>query len=112
MSWLLAILGIIALIILHELGHFVAAKAVGMRVERFSLFFPPILTEFGWDRGVTAGAFSFGFIVSAFMSPLIGRLMDRAADTEVGGAAADIAGHGRVDVRIARVRVTGEECGG
>ena len=26
---------------LHELGHFSVAKAVGMRVERFSLFFPP-----------------------------------------------------------------------
>jgi regulator of sigma E protease len=31
------------LIVLHELGHFTAAKAVGMRVERFSLFFPPLL---------------------------------------------------------------------
>ena len=31
--------------ILHELGHFAAAKAVGMRVERFSLFFPPILVS-------------------------------------------------------------------
>jgi MFS family permease len=49
----------------------------------FSLFFPPILSEFGWDRGVTAGAFSFGFIVSAFMSPLIGRLMDRAGPRAV-----------------------------
>ena len=35
----------------------------------FSLLFPPILDEFGWDRGVTAGAFSFGFLVSAVMSP-------------------------------------------
>src|SRR5688572_12686775 len=43
MSWLLAFLGFAALIILHELGHFTAAKAVGMRVERFSLFFPPLL---------------------------------------------------------------------
>src|SRR5918998_4656541 len=43
MSWLLAFLGFAALIILHELGHFVAAKAVGMRVERFALFFPPIV---------------------------------------------------------------------
>jgi regulator of sigma E protease len=43
MSWLLAFLGFAALIILHELGHFGAAKAVGMRVERFSLFFPPLL---------------------------------------------------------------------
>ena len=43
----------------------------------FSLFFPPILNEFGWDRGVTAGAFSFGFLVSAAFSPLLGRLVDR-----------------------------------
>ena len=42
MSWFLAFLGFAALIILHELGHFTAAKAVGMRVERFSLFFPPL----------------------------------------------------------------------
>ena len=43
MSWVIAFLGFCALIILHEAGHFAAAKAVGMRVERFSLFFPPIL---------------------------------------------------------------------
>ena len=43
----------------------------------FSLLFPPILEEFGWGRGVTAGAFSFGFLVSAVLSPSIGRLMDR-----------------------------------
>jgi regulator of sigma E protease len=43
MSWLLAFLGFALLIILHEAGHFFAAKAVGMRVERFSLFFPPLL---------------------------------------------------------------------
>src|SRR6201995_4804501 len=43
----------------------------------FSLFFPPIIDEFGWERGVTAGAFSFGFLVSAAVSPLIGRPMDR-----------------------------------
>jgi regulator of sigma E protease len=42
-SWFLAFVGFALLIILHELGHFAAAKAVGMRVERFSLFFPPIL---------------------------------------------------------------------
>jgi regulator of sigma E protease len=54
MSYVLAFLGFAALIILHEAGHFVAAKAVGMRVERFSLFFGPMLirrtigeTEYG-----------------------------------------------------------------
>jgi len=50
-SWVLTILGIVVLIVLHELGHFTAAKAVGMRVERFSLFFPPTL--FRVRRGET-----------------------------------------------------------
>jgi regulator of sigma E protease len=46
MAWVLTILGIMALIVLHELGHFAVAKAVGMRVERFSLFFPPTIARF------------------------------------------------------------------
>ncbi len=50
-SWVLTILGIVLLIVLHELGHFAVAKAVGMRVERFSLFFPPTL--FRVRRGET-----------------------------------------------------------
>jgi regulator of sigma E protease len=45
LSYLLAFLGFAALIILHEAGHFAAAKAVGMRVERFSLFFGPMLVK-------------------------------------------------------------------
>jgi MFS family permease len=43
----------------------------------FSLMFPPMVDEFGWDRGLAAGAFSFGFGVSALTSPITGRLMDR-----------------------------------
>src|SRR5574341_427482 len=51
---------------------------VGVNVRTaFSLLFPPILDEFGWERGVTAGAFSFGFLVSAALTPSLGRLMDR-----------------------------------
>jgi regulator of sigma E protease len=45
LSWFLAALGFMVLIVLHELGHFTAAKLVGMRVERFSLFFPPLLVR-------------------------------------------------------------------
>jgi regulator of sigma E protease len=45
LSWLLAFAGFALLVIFHELGHFSAAKAVGMRVERFSLFFPPTLVK-------------------------------------------------------------------
>ena len=43
LSFVLAFVGFALLVILHELGHFSAAKAVGMRVEKFSLFFPPTL---------------------------------------------------------------------
>ena len=43
----------------------------------FSLLFPPIIDEFGWNRGVTAGAFSFGFLIAAVLSPLLGRFMDK-----------------------------------
>ena len=45
MTWILTFIGFAALIILHELGHFTAAKAVGMRVERFALFFPPLIAR-------------------------------------------------------------------
>jgi MFS family permease len=52
--------------------------AIGVTARTsFSLLFPPIVGEFGWERGVTAGAFSFGFLVSGVLSPLIGRMMDR-----------------------------------
>ena len=47
------------------------AIAVNARTA-FSLMFPPILDEFGWDRGVTAGAFSFGFLFSAIVTPCAG----------------------------------------
>ena len=39
--------------------------------------YPSILDEFDWDRGLAAGAFSFGFLVSAALSPFVGLLMDR-----------------------------------
>src|SRR5947209_9092666 len=48
MSYVLAFLGFAVLIFLHEAGHFVAAKAVGMRVERFSLFFGPMPIKRKW----------------------------------------------------------------
>ena len=58
--------------------------AIGVNARTaFSLFFPPIIAEFGWERGVTAGAFSFGFVVSGIASPLIGRLMDRSGPRAV-----------------------------
>ena len=52
--------------------------AIGVNARTaYSLLFPQILDEFGWDRGVTAGAFSFGFLVSAIVTPCVGWLTDR-----------------------------------
>ena len=71
MSLLAAIAGFAILVVLHELGHFVAAKAVGMRVERFFLFFPPKIWSF--TRGETEygiGAIPLGgFVKITGMNP-------------------------------------------
>jgi regulator of sigma E protease len=70
-SWLLAFVGFALLVILHELGHFWAAKAVGMRVEKFSLFFPPTL--FSVRRGETEYAIGAipagGYVKISGMNP-------------------------------------------
>ncbi len=82
MSWAIALGGFMLLIVLHELGHFLAAKAVGMRVERFSLFFPP--TIFSIRRGETEygiGAIPLGgYVKITGMSP-----------EEIGGLEPDVA---------------------
>jgi regulator of sigma E protease len=51
---LLTFVGIALLVLLHEAGHFAAAKAVGMRVEKFSLFFGP------WLWKTTRGETTYG----------------------------------------------------
>jgi MFS family permease len=62
--------------VIVAVGFVTMAIGVSARTA-FSLLFPPILDEYGWERGVTAGVFSFGFFVSAMLSPFVGRLMDR-----------------------------------
>ncbi len=43
MSWLYGILGLILMVLIHEFGHFVVARILGVGVERFSIGFGPIL---------------------------------------------------------------------
>jgi regulator of sigma E protease len=71
MNWVLIVLGFSALVVLHEAGHFFAAKATGMRVEKFFLFFPPRLvstkrgeTEYGIGA-IPAG----GYVKISGMNP-------------------------------------------
>jgi regulator of sigma E protease len=70
-TWLLVVVGFSALIILHEFGHFIVAKATGMRVERFFLFFPPKLVSI--KRGETEYGIGMiplgGFVKITGMNP-------------------------------------------
>jgi regulator of sigma E protease len=79
--WVLILLGV--MILIHELGHFWAALAVGIKVETFSLGFGPRL--FGFRRGDTdyrVSAIPFGGYVR-----MLGELAAGvAADTMLGGA--------------------------
>jgi MFS family permease len=43
----------------------------------FPVFFVPLIEEFGWSRGVAAGAFSLSSVVQGLLSPLVGMLVDR-----------------------------------
>ena len=51
-------LGLSILIGMHELGHLLAAKAFGMRVEKFSIGFPPKI----WGKKYGDTEYSFGMI--------------------------------------------------
>ena len=52
--------------------------AIGVNARTsFSLRVAPILDGFGGERGVTAAAFSMGFLVSASFTPFLGGWMDR-----------------------------------
>ena len=71
------ILGISILVGVHEAGHMLAAKAFGMRVEKFSIGFPPKL--FGFKYGETEyslGATPLGGYVK------ISGMIDESMDTE------------------------------
>jgi len=43
----------------------------------FSVFFPPILDEFGWSRGSTAIMLSLNVLIYGLMAPVAGSLADR-----------------------------------
>ena len=69
------------LVFFHELGHFLAAKACRMRVDKFSIGFPPRIL--GFKRGETEysiGATPFGGYVK------IAGMVDESMDTDFAGS--------------------------
>lgn len=66
MEWLLAIVALCLVIVVHEFGHYVAAVATGMKVDRFSVFgIGPAILRLGTYRGTefVIGAIPFGAYV-------------------------------------------------
>lgn len=49
----------------------------------FPVFYVALLEEFGWSRGLAAGAFSLSAIVQGLLSPLVGALVDRVGPRRV-----------------------------
>lgn len=92
--------------------------AVGVNARTaFSLLYPPILKDFGWDRGLTAGIFSFGFLVSALVTPFVGRVIDRRGPRLVVEAGVATMGAGLLLATLARqpwqlYLTLGAMCGG
>ena len=78
-SFFLAFVGFALLVILHELGHFSAAKAVGMRVEKFSLFFPPTI----WSKKVGETEYAIGSIPAGGYVKISGMNPDEDLPEEV-----------------------------
>lgn len=64
MSILIFLLVLFVLILVHELGHFLVAKWVGMRVDEFGIGFPPKL--FGIKKGETEYTFNI-FPIGGFV---------------------------------------------
>lgn len=68
MSILIFIAVLVLLILVHELGHFLAAKFFGVRVDEFGLGFPPKILTLGYWRetAFTLNAIPFGGFVKIF----------------------------------------------
>src|SRR3990167_5321276 len=67
MTILLFILVLCALVLVHELGHFFAAKKTGMRVDEFGIGFPPKLWSFKkGDTAYSINAIPLGGFVKIF----------------------------------------------
>ena len=70
------LLGLSILVGLHELGHLLTAKMFGMRVEKFSIGFPPKIAGFQWgETEYSIGAIPLGGFVK--ISGMIDESMDK-----------------------------------
>jgi len=50
----------------------------------FGVFFKPLVTEFGWTRGVTSGAYSLMTVIAGFLGIFAGKVSDRYGPRIIG----------------------------
>ncbi len=62
--------------VIVAVSFFSLFMALGTRYS-YGVFFVAIVREYGWSRGVTAGAFSLAMISHALFAPVTGTLIDR-----------------------------------
>src|SRR4051812_7418360 len=76
MPFIEVIAALIVLVVLHELGHFLAARAVGIRATKFYIFFPPAL----FKRTIGGVEYGIGAIPAGGFVKLPGMFEPNAGD--------------------------------
>jgi regulator of sigma E protease len=91
MTLLALIVSLGVLIFVHELGHFMAAKSVGIEVQRFSIGLGPKM--FGFRRGETEYVVSWvplgGYVKMGGMDDVVIERLEGGAEEGAEGAAAE-----------------------
>ena len=64
-GWVIVVIAVLGMILVYGIRH------------AFSVFFPPILNEFGWGRGSTAVILSLNILIYGLLAPVAGSLGDR-----------------------------------
>jgi regulator of sigma E protease len=112
-SYLIGILGLLILVLVHELGHFLAAKGTGMRALRFYVGFPPpVVRKTVGDTEYGIGAIPLGGYVKipGMLRPdegdlwEVGDLLDRSEQLSPDQAASIGEAHDAVRTDLARGR--------
>ncbi|ETW95817.1 MAG: hypothetical protein ETSY1_29075 [Candidatus Entotheonella factor] len=73
-----------------------------MSVAVLSVFVVPMTEAFGWSRGLFAGAVSLGGVCAVFISPFVGRWVDKYGAGVMIGATSAVAGVCAIGLSIVR----------
>lgn len=80
LSIILGLLGLILLVLIHELGHFVFARLVGIKVEVFSVGFGPKL----WKKDINGVEYAISAIPLGGYCKLAGEILVEGQDAKPG----------------------------